>query len=77
MERSYEINKRLRDFIKAQDKRPTAVADKARIGRDIFSRILNCKRPIYADEIPAIIAAAGCTAAYLLGLDDSCRKNTA
>lgn len=65
MERSFEINKRLREFIKENDKKPTAIADKAKIRRDIFSRIINCKRPIFAEEIVAISEAAGIDIDYL------------
>ncbi|MEA5060393.1 hypothetical protein SDC9_142086 [bioreactor metagenome] len=70
MERSYEINKRLREHIEANDKKPSAVADKAKIRRDTFSRIMNGKRPIYADELLPISEAAG------IELDFLCRGVT-
>ena len=59
MERSYEINKRLKMFIAKNDKRPSAIADKAGISRPTFSRITHSRRPIYADELFRICAAAG------------------
>lgn len=77
MERSFDINKRLKCFVEQNDKRPTAIADKAKIRRDTFSRILNCKRPIYADEIFPISNAAGCSIAFLLGIKDEPTKDTA
>ena len=77
MERTFEINKRLKDFVQKNDKRPTSIADKAKIRRDVFSRILNCKRPIYADELVSISSAAGCTLRYLLGIEECSEKDTA
>ncbi|RGX57039.1 XRE family transcriptional regulator [Anaerotruncus sp. AF02-27] len=59
MKRAYAVNKRLRKMIIESDKKPTAIADKAGLRRDVFSRVLNCKRPIYADEIPFICKALG------------------
>ena len=40
-------------------KKTGAVADRAGIRRDVFSRILHCRRPIYADELIPIVNAAG------------------
>lgn len=41
------------------DKKSSAVADRAGMRRDIFSRIVNCKRRVYADEVIPIAAALG------------------
>ena len=57
--RDYKLNQSLKKYIEENDKKPSAVADRAGIRRDIFSRIINCKRPIYADEVPGICAALG------------------
>ena len=57
--RDYTINRFIRQFIDENDKRPSAIADRAGIRRDSFSRIINSKRPIYADELIPIINAAG------------------
>lgn len=59
VERDYTINRTIRKYIEENDKRPSAIADKAGIRRDTFSRILNCKRPIYAEELIPIVNAAG------------------
>ena len=59
MPRDYSINRAVRDYIQQNDKKPRAIADKAGIRRDVFSRIINCKRPIYADELVPILTAAG------------------
>lgn len=59
MERSYTVNKNISKFILAMDKKPSAVADRAGIRRDVFSRIINCKRPVYADEVMPIATAMG------------------
>lgn len=59
MARDYSINQKVRDFILDNDKKPGAIADKAGIRRDTFSRIINCRRPIYADELVPILLAAG------------------
>lgn len=67
--RDYQIKKRLRDFIVENDKRPSALADKAGIRRDTFSAILGSCRPIYAEEVVPICSAVGCSVDYLLGLD--------
>ena len=57
--RDYTVNKRLKKIIDDEDKRTTAIADKAGIRRDTFSRILKCKRPLFADEIIPICSAVG------------------
>ncbi len=67
--RDYNINKRLRSFLDENDKKPSALADKAGIRRDTFSAILSSRRPVYAEEIVPICNAAGCSINYLLGLD--------
>lgn len=59
MERDYSINRRIREYIDTNDKRPTAIADKSGIRRDTFSRIINCKRPLYAEEIMPVCNALG------------------
>lgn len=59
MERKYTVNKNIRKYVEEMDKRASAVADRAGIRRDIFSRIVNCKRPVYADEVMPIATAMG------------------
>lgn len=59
MARDYSINRAVCDFIRQNDKKSGAIADKAGIRRDVFSRIINCRRPIYADELVPIVNAAG------------------
>lgn len=70
VKRDYSINVRLRDFIVEHDKMPTRIADKAGIRRDTFSNILSCKRVVFAEEVPKIAEAAGCTVGYLLGYEE-------
>lgn len=55
----YCVNRLIRDFVKENDKKVGAVADKAGIRRDVFSRIINCRRPIYAEELVPILNALG------------------
>jgi len=69
VKRSYQINQRLRRFLDENDKKPSALADKAGIRRDTFSAILSSRRPVYAEEVVQICNAAGCSVSYLLGLD--------
>lgn len=57
MSQKYIVNRNVRRIIDDEDKRPGAVADKAGIRRDVFSRIINYKRPVYADEVIPIAAA--------------------
>lgn len=59
MAQEFVVNKNLKELIQRLDKKPTAVADRAGIRRDIFSRIINCKRPVYADEVVPIALAMG------------------
>lgn len=61
MKRDYSINMVVRDYIKKNDKKFGSIADKAGIRRDTFSRIINGKRPIYADELVPILNATGIT----------------
>lgn len=75
MKRDYTINENIRKIIVAQDKRPGAVADRAGIRRDTFSRILHSRRPIYGDELVPIVLALGVSfeevTAGVLGPDQS------
>lgn len=59
MARDYSINKAIHDFIQENDKKAGAIADKAGIRRDTFSRIVNSQRVIFADELLPILNAAG------------------
>lgn len=59
MRKDDSINRAIYDFLKENDKKTTAIADKAGIDRVIFSRILHSRRPIYADELIPILNAAG------------------
>lgn len=65
MERSLALNQFLRKYIDENAKKPSVIADRAGIRRDVFSRIINCKRPIYADEVPGICSAVGLSVAEL------------
>lgn len=55
----FVVNRNIKKLICSMDKKPTAVADRAGLRRDIFSRIINCKRPVYADEVIPIALAMG------------------
>lgn len=59
MKRNFLVNKNIERTIKEMDKKPTAVADRAGMRRDVFSRIMRCKRPVYADEVRQIAEALG------------------
>lgn len=59
MARDYSINRAVCAYIRQNDKKMGSIADKAGIRRDVFSRIINCHRPIYADELVPIVNAAG------------------
>lgn len=61
MSKGYELNRTLKKHIEDTAKKPSVIADRAGIRRDVFSRIINCKRPIYADEVPGICNALGVT----------------
>jgi transcriptional regulator with XRE-family HTH domain len=71
VKRDYSINERLRDYLVQQDKMPSRVADKAGIRRDTFSNIISSKRVIFAEEVPKIAEAAGCSVDYLLGCEEA------
>lgn len=72
--RDYSVNQRIREIIKNEDKRPSAVADKANIRRDTFSRILRCQRPLYADEILPICKAIGISVSELFQTEEVIQK---
>ena len=59
MKRDFLVNRNIGRVIEENDKKRTAVADKAGMRRDTFSRIVQCKQPVYADEICPIAAALG------------------
>jgi hypothetical protein len=67
--RDYSVNQRIREIIENEDKRPSAIADKANIRRDTFSRILRCQRPLYANEIMPICKAIGIGVDELFGTE--------
>ena len=75
VKRDYQINARLRKYLDENDKKPSALADKAGIRRDTFSAILSSRRPIYAEEIVPICKASGCSLEYLLGYTEGERRD--
>ena len=67
MERTYAVNSKIREIIEKNDKKQSSVADRAGIRRDTFSRIINKRRPVYADEIIPICFALGISVEELFG----------
>lgn len=67
MKREYAVNKRIREIIEENDKKQSLVADRAGIRRDTFSRIVNLKRPVYAEEVLPICYALGVSVECLFG----------
>lgn len=51
MVQEFVVNRNLRRILKSEDKKSTAVAERAGMRKDTFSRIINCRRPVYADEV--------------------------
>ncbi len=67
MQRDYTINRRLAEHLYQNDKKISAVADRAGIRRDVFSKIIHSRRPIYANELVPILNAAGLTLESVVG----------
>lgn len=65
MKREFAVNRRIKEFIVENDKNQSAVADKAGIERGVFSRIVNLRRPVYAEEVIPICKAMGVSVEYL------------
>lgn len=61
MTQAFVVNKNIKKILEAEDKKHSSVADKAGIRRDVFSRIIHCRRPVYADEVIPIANAMGVT----------------
>lgn len=61
-----ETNKKIKAIMEAEDKKPSRIADKAGIRRDLFSRILAMRRPVYADELLPLCEALGVSVEELL-----------
>lgn len=57
--KEFTVNKNIKRLIDEMDKKPSAVADRAGIRRDTFSRITHCKRPVFAHEVVPIAEALG------------------
>ena len=55
----FVVNKNIKKILESEDKKHSAIADKAGIRRDVFSRIVHCRRPVYADEVIPIANAMG------------------
>lgn len=73
MKREYAVNRRIKEFIVENDKSKSAIADKAGIDRGVFSRIVNMKRSVYAQEVLPICKALGVSVEYLFEeTRDSC-----
>lgn len=64
--KKYDVNRTIKEIITKNDKKMSAVADKAGIRRDTFSRIVNSKRVVYADELLPICRALGVSIEMLL-----------
>lgn len=61
MAQEFVVNKNIKKLIEELDKKSSAVADRAGIRRDTFSRIIHGRRPVYADEVIPIAKAMGVT----------------
>lgn len=59
MQSRFLVNRNVKAFMVRNDKKSSAVADRAGIRRDVFSRIVNSRRPVYADEVLPICKALG------------------
>lgn len=59
MKRDYRVNRNIKRILDENDKKPGAVADRAGIRRDTFSRIIHSRRPVYGDELVPIALALG------------------
>ena len=59
MERSFSTNLALKKIIEKKCVSKAKLAAAAGIRADILSRIVNCKRPIYADEVTPLCEALG------------------
>ena len=57
--REFRVNKNIRRLMEAGDKKVGAVAARAGIRSDVFSKIIHCRRPVYADEVVGIADALG------------------
>ena len=66
MKDKYAINRAIKEYLEENDKKRGAIADKAGIRRDVFSRIVCSRRPVYADELIAILNALGFSVEYLI-----------
>lgn len=53
------VQQRIIDYIRENDKKRTAIADKAGIKRDRFSLLMNLKTELRADELESICKALG------------------
>ena len=58
-DKRYFVNKRICEIMDEEKQKPCAIADKAGIRRDIFSRIIHSKRVVFADELMPICNALG------------------
>lgn len=56
-ERDYRVNINMREIMARAGLNKKIVAERSGMKRDVLSRILNCKRPVYGDEIPALAGA--------------------
>lgn len=57
MEKSYIVNRNLKRIIEQEGRMQKVVAERTGMIKDTLSRILNCKRPVYGDEIPTLAGA--------------------
>lgn len=48
MEKSYIVNRNLKRIIEQEGRVQKVVAERTGMRKDTLSRILNCKRPVYA-----------------------------
>ena len=62
----FSVNRKVKATMQELGKRPSEISDAAGIRRDLFSRILCMKRPIYAVELVPICDALGVTVTELL-----------
>ena len=56
-ERDYRVNINMREIMARAGLNKKMVAERSGMKCDVLYRILNCKRPVYGDEIPALASA--------------------
>lgn len=70
-----QVYEKVRNYLKENGYKKTAIAQKTGINRTTFSAIMNGKRTLYADDLRAICIALNVSPELFIDMNENANKN--